>query len=119
MVGVTAILTCAYWSRNSGLALGGLLIKAKATVPHGQWLPWLRQNITFSERTAQGYMRIAQRSSRLQIRNGVADLSVRGALKELATTRHHAMMDDFAAWTERGRSLSDPDCEARFYIRMY
>ena len=89
------------------LRCGDLLIKAKATAPHGHWLPWLRQNITFSERTAQGYMRIAQRFNRPQIRNSVADLSVRGALKELATTRHHAMMGDFAAWTERSRALSD------------
>ena len=89
------------------LRCGNLLIKAKATVPHGHWLPWLRKNIAFSDRTAQGYTRIAQRFSRLQMRGSVADLSVRGALKELATPQRHAMMDDFAAWTERSRVLSD------------
>ena len=88
------------------LHCGDLLIKAKATVLHGHWLPWLRQNITFSERTAQGYMRIAHRFSRPQIRDSVADLSVRGVLKELATPRHHAIMDDFAAWTKRSQALS-------------
>ncbi len=91
---------------NHALRCGDLLIKAKATVQHGHWLPWLRQNIAFSDRTAQGYMRIAQRGSRLQIRNGVADLSVRGVLKELAAPRRHAMMDDIAAWTKRSQALS-------------
>jgi len=91
---------------NHALRCGDLLIKAKATVQHGHWLPWLRQNIVFSERTAQGYMRIAQRASSIQIRNAGADLSVRGVLKELATPRHHAMMDDIAAWTKRSQALS-------------
>ena len=87
------------------LRCGELLIEAKAKVPHGQWLPWLRQNIAFSDRTAQGYMRIAQRVPR-QIRNGVADLSVRGVLQDLATPRKHAMLDDFAAWSERTSAIS-------------
>ncbi len=91
---------------NHALRCGDLLIKAKATVQHGHWLPWLRQNIAFSERTAQGYMRIAERYSRLQIRDSVADLSVRGVLKELATPRRHAMDDDIAAWTKRSQALS-------------
>ena len=91
---------------NHALRCGDLLIKAKATVQHGHWLPWLRQNIAFSERTAQAYMRIAQRSSCLQIRNGVADLSVRGVLKELASPRRHALNDDIAAWTKRSQALS-------------
>ena len=91
---------------NHALRCGVLLIKAKATVPHGGWLPWLRQNITFSERTAQGYARLAQRFSRRQIRNGVADLSVRGVLKELATPRRHALVDQLTAWLERSHVLS-------------
>jgi hypothetical protein len=56
------------------IACGQMLLEAKAKVPHGKWLPWLRDNITFGERSAQGYMRIAQRVPR-QIRNGVADFS--------------------------------------------
>ena len=91
---------------NHALRCGDLLIKAKGTVQHGRWLPWLRQNIAFSERTAQGYMRIAERYSRLQIRDNVADLSARGVLKERATPRRDAMIDDFAAWLKRSQALS-------------
>ncbi len=90
---------------NHALRCGDLLIKAKGTVQHGHWLPWLRENIAFSERTAQGYMRIAQRYSSLQKRDSVADLSVRRVLEELATPRRHAFTDDFFAWAERSRVL--------------
>lgn len=90
---------------NHALRCGDLLIKAKGTVQHGRWLPWLRQNIAFSERTAQGYMRIAQRYSSLQKRDSVADLSVRGVLKEIATPRRHALDDDLAAWIKRSEAL--------------
>jgi len=42
-------------ARAAGLAL----LKAKAALPHGGWLPWLRDCCPISERTAQLYMRIA------------------------------------------------------------
>jgi hypothetical protein len=38
---------------------GKLLIEAKAALPHGKWLPWLRE-IDISPRTAQRYMQLAQ-----------------------------------------------------------
>ena len=99
---------------------GELLNQAKATVPHGKWLPWLRENITFSERTAQVYMRIADRMPR-QIRNGVADLSVRGVLKQLSTPRKHALqplLDDLASWMGRGaeRTISRPEDPADWSV---
>jgi len=69
------------------IACGQMLLEAKAKVPHGKWLPWLRDNITFGERSAQGYMRIEQRVPP-QIRNGVADFSsLRTALHALAVPR--------------------------------
>lgn len=38
---------------------GELLLAAKARLPHGQWLPWLKENCAFAERTAQRYMTAA------------------------------------------------------------
>lgn len=38
---------------------GELLLRAKEQLPHGQWLPWLSANCSFSERTAQRYIRAA------------------------------------------------------------
>jgi hypothetical protein len=40
-------------------AAGELLIEAKAQIPHGGWLPWLRENAECSVRMAQNYMTIA------------------------------------------------------------
>jgi Protein of unknown function (DUF3102) len=64
------------------VAAGEALAKAKAQLPHGDWLPWLRANVDFSERTARRYMTIAANRTR------VADMdSVCGALSALAGPR--------------------------------
>lgn len=47
------------------IACGSLLLEAKATVPHGQWLPWLQANTIVSERTAQRWMRYAEHAETL------------------------------------------------------
>jgi hypothetical protein len=38
---------------------GDALHRAKAALPHGRWLPWLKQKCDLSERQAQRYMAIA------------------------------------------------------------
>jgi hypothetical protein len=64
-----------------GIAAGELLLEAKAQMPHGQWLPWLKDNCAMSERTAQLYMRLAKNRAviEIQIRNHVADLTLNEA----------------------------------------
>lgn len=68
-------------SITHGITAGEMLIEAKAQLPHGQWLPWLRDHCEISERTAQLYMRLAKNRDAIedQIRNGVADLSLNEA----------------------------------------
>jgi hypothetical protein len=39
---------------------GHALIEAKDLLPHGGWLPWLREHCALAERTAQLYMKIAR-----------------------------------------------------------
>lgn len=64
------------------IAAGEALIAAKAELERGQWLPWVRANLDFSERMARNYMRIARNG------NAVADLgSIREALADLAEPR--------------------------------
>ena len=36
---------------------GELLIEAKSLLKHGEWGNWLTENVSFSESTAQNYMR--------------------------------------------------------------
>ncbi|WP_166525102.1 DUF3102 domain-containing protein [Caproicibacter fermentans] len=45
------------------IEIGKRLIEAKQQLPHGEWLPWLRDQIQFSEVSAQRFMRIAQEFS--------------------------------------------------------
>jgi Domain of unknown function (DUF4326)/Protein of unknown function (DUF3102) len=63
---------------------GKMLIYAKTDVPHGEWGDWLKENFEGSERTAQGYMRVYREWDSLEKTKRVADLSLRGALKELS-----------------------------------
>jgi hypothetical protein len=65
---------------------GELLEKAKASIPHGEWVSWLEKNCTFSERTAQTYMRLARELPKLDPAKAqrVADLPLREAMRELA-----------------------------------
>lgn len=45
---------------NAILAIGDLLNEAKAKLSHGEWLPWLTEQVEFSESTAQRFMRLAR-----------------------------------------------------------
>lgn len=81
---------------------GELLAQAKSACPHGAWLPWLRENVSFSDRTAQGYMRLA---ARRDIRSNVADMSIRKALGYIATPRNHSLNDDLTAWMASAATL--------------
>jgi hypothetical protein len=75
---------------KSGLAhalkAGELLVEAKGHTKHGEWGRWLAENFEGSVRTAQAYMRVANNRGELEKRNGVAHLSFRNAMKELATS---------------------------------
>jgi hypothetical protein len=64
---------------------GELLLEAKEQCGHGKWLPWLKANVKFSERTARRYMTIASRWEELANRSRVSDLSYREALAVLSS----------------------------------
>lgn len=67
-------------ARNAGIELQ----RAKDAMPHGKFLPWLKANCQFSERTARNYMLVARNWQR------VADLeSVREAVRVLTQSDNH------------------------------
>ncbi len=85
---------------------GLMLLQVKASLSHGEWLPWLRQQqesgaIRFTERTASKYMRIASN------RNHGSDLleapSIRAALELLSDKEP----------TEQQGTLIDVDAERK------
>jgi hypothetical protein len=85
------------------IACGQMLLEARSKAGHGQWLPWLRQNVTFGERSAQGYMRIAERAPKHS-----EGSTIRDALKELATPRRHwreALDAECTVWNAHAHSV--------------
>jgi hypothetical protein len=63
---------------------GDRLIEAKKSLHHGDWLPWLRDHCSISERTASRYMKLAQHRLVIDAKSAtVADLTIKGALQEL------------------------------------
>lgn len=62
---------------EQAIAAGRLLIEAKASVGHGGWLPWLKENVGISERTARRYMQLANAGIKSAT---VADLGIVGAV---------------------------------------
>ncbi|MCI1965868.1 MAG: DUF3102 domain-containing protein [Oscillospiraceae bacterium] len=45
------------------IEIGKRLIEAKQQLPHGEWLPWLKDKVQFSNNSAERFMRIAQEFS--------------------------------------------------------
>jgi len=80
---------CASEAIAHAIRCGELLIQTKAALPHGAFGAWLAANAEFSERTAQGYMRLARLNP--EMRNAVADLPLRVALRELQLARREVV----------------------------
>jgi Protein of unknown function (DUF3102) len=55
------------------IRLGEILCGVKDSLEHGQWLPWVQENLAFSERTAQNYMAVFNRREDIKSES-VADL---------------------------------------------
>lgn len=54
-----AHLGAAHRTLDYALQVGELLLEARRQVLHGEWLPWVRENCRFPERTAQHYMQLS------------------------------------------------------------
>lgn len=79
---------------DKAIEIGGLLIEQKAELDHGQWLPWVRENLPFSERLARDYMRFYDRRDELKTAN-VADLTE--ARRLLSKPDHDELRKQFDA----------------------
>jgi N6-adenosine-specific RNA methylase IME4 len=54
---------------DKAIRIGELLKTAKAGLGHGNWLPWLEQNIAFTRATAANYMRVFHRREEIKCKN--------------------------------------------------
>lgn len=102
----TAVSTALSDSVRHAVAAGEMLIEAKTQVPHGQWLPWLRENCTISERTAQLYMRCAKSHEDIEQHMGGGDLTLSEAAAILVLSSDTRKLFAFVKEIER---LDDPE----------
>jgi hypothetical protein len=71
---------------------GRALLEAKRhpQVPHGKWLPWLKENCGLSERTANRYMKLANNRSKIEEKLK----SKSATMADLALTQAERLADD-------------------------
>jgi hypothetical protein len=74
------------------LKAGQFLLEAKGQLNHGEFKPWIEANLDLSDRMARAYMRVAEKFPELpdEKRQRVADMSLRGVLKLLASPKDKA-----------------------------
>ena len=88
--------------------IGRLLTEAKELVKHGNWGAWLKNNCSFSERTAQNYMRVYSNYPELAKNATVADLNYKQVLGLLSEPKravtfqeaYNVSMDAFSCISE-------------------
>lgn len=101
---------------------GELLLRAKSLLAHGQFGPWLEANFKATDRTAQGYMRIAKRWPDLQanfpvlLEAGIRP-SIQGAFAVLRSrndveTRKPDPVSAYLAQLPKAPALTDADVDS-------
>lgn len=79
---------------EAAIECGRLLTAAKTQVPHGEWLPWIEDNLSFAPRQAQKYMRVAQHAAELPNATSKSYLTIDRALEALADHRAEESADE-------------------------
>jgi len=76
------------------MAVGDLLLEAKARVGHGDWLTWVDDSLEFDRRTAQRYAQLAEGREQIEVKiaddsnaTSVSHLTMGEALKLVQTPR--------------------------------
>jgi hypothetical protein len=70
---------------SHAIECGRLLARAKAALPHGEWLAWLEANTSVSPRLAQMYMRAADNAAEIEAKaKSVSHLTLSEALRLMA-----------------------------------
>lgn len=62
------ILNSLKMSLEKGIEIGHLLREQKDNLEHGKWLPWIKDNLPFSDQTARNYIRLYDRKDELKIK---------------------------------------------------
>lgn len=67
------------------IRIGELLSAQRATMKHGQWLPWIKDNLPFTQKTTNNYMRVFERRDELET---ISNLELTDAYRLLSSGAH-------------------------------
>jgi hypothetical protein len=81
------ICSLAMTALDKAIRIGELLLQEKAKLKHGEWLPWIKENLPFSHNTVNRYKRCYQYRDRLSNYSNLNNLSVDGFLRLCSTPR--------------------------------
>ena len=95
---------------SSAIEIGKRLCEAKEMVPRGGWIDWLKENVDYSERTAQNLMRCWEEYGKKDKAQALADVSLTSAVALLGAAP--AQRDELIASGEAA-ALSTRELEAR------
>lgn len=80
-----AVLSSAFsFARRSVFEIGKRLEEAKSLLPHGEWGKWLKENVDYSESTANNLMRIYREfgGEQIDMLTGTSDAEIFGTLSQ-------------------------------------
>jgi hypothetical protein len=69
------------------IEVGRLLAEEKTKHEHGEWIPWIEENLEFNRKQASAYMRAYDKRDELSNVQAPATFGLQGALRLLATPR--------------------------------
>jgi len=83
---------------QAAIEIGGLLKEQKRELPHGEWGRWVQQNLPFTIRTAQNYMRLYEHRAELKNENVsfLTDAYERLAAPSEAPALHETRLHQYA-----------------------
>lgn len=68
------IVAAAVSSLEKATRIGELLTQERVRLEHGQWLPWIKKNLPFTDRTARNYLRVYNNRDKIKTET-VSDLT--------------------------------------------
>ena len=54
---------------KKAIRIGELLVRQKQQLAHGEWLPWIKTHLAFSDQTARHYMHLYQHREEPKFKN--------------------------------------------------
>jgi len=63
------ILSHARQSVENAIRIGEILSHVKESLKHGEWLPWIKANVPFSDQSARNYIRCCDHRDQLKFKN--------------------------------------------------